>query len=569
MDIGTAVMLGLIQGITEWLPISSSGWAMIFMMELMDISADVAFRMVAYLHFGTLLAVVVRFKDDIHETIVERGVLFHFLVRSTIVTGVVGLPIYLILRNAFGEWQGELVTGGIGLLLILMGIALYFGSGGLGKRRIKDVNRTDEILAGAAQGLSLLPGISRSGSTIVALLLRGFHQEEALKISFLMSVPAVAGAVAGSLAMDLIGGEVIPIEPKYIALGILTAFISGYLMIDTFLKLARGVNFDIFCVLLGLLTIVFSGVVKEYENELFIIIAALICWIIMSRSLMIVRPYERGVVQRLGRYIKTVHPGPGIIIPFIDTCRYVDMRERVLEIPSKEMITKDNVGVTVDGVIYFEIVDECKVLFNVARFDFAIMNVAKSALRDMVGSMVLDELIASRDRINKELSQLLDEASEKWGVNTTRVELYRIDPSADVAEAMSYQMKAERTKRARIFEAEGIKLATILKAEGDKKAHVLGAEGKAYCITVKAKAERYKKITVAQGEATAIRDVFGAIHKGKPTKFLLNYEYLSALRKVADGVSTKLFLPLDFTRIAGGIAKKSTNGARDSSRKRI
>lgn len=562
-------MLGLIQGITEWLPISSSGWAMIFMMEVLDTPADVAFRMVAYLHFGTLIAVVVRFKDDIQKMLVERGVLFHFLIRSTIVTGVVGVPVYLILRDVFGKWQGDFVTGGIGILLVLMGIALYFGSGSLGNRRIEDIDRTDEIVSGAAQGLSLLPGISRSGSTLVALLLRGFHQEDALKISFLMSIPVVAGAVLGTLALDLIGGEVIPIEPKYIAVGVLTAFISGYLTIDTFLKFARGANFDMFCIVLGLMTILFSGVVKEYENELFVILAILLLWVIGTRAVMIIRPHERGTIERFGRYIKTIYPGLGLIIPFVDTCRFVDMRERTLEIPTKYMITKDNVGVTIDGIIYFEVVDECKVLYNVTRFDLAVIHIVQSSLRNLVGNMVLDELISSRDRINRELKQILDEASENWGVHITRIEIYRIVPPADVVEAMSHQMKSERTKRARIFEAEGIKLATILTAEGEKKGHILRAEGKAYCITVKAKAERYREIVVAEGEATAIRDVFGAIHKGNPTKFLLSYEYLGALRKVADGRSTKLFLPLDFTRIAGGISKKSTNGGVNEGRKKI
>ena len=289
-------------------------------------------------------------------------------------------------------------------------------------------------------------------------------------------------------------------------------------------------------------------------NQWVLIAAGIIAILLLIKAVQIIRPYERGVVERFGRYHRTLSSGLNYIAPGMEIVQRVDMRERVLEVPPQNLITKDNVGVTVDGVIYFEVVDECKVLYNVVKFDFAAIKLAQTSLRDLVGSMVLDEVLVSRDRINSELRHIMEEVSETWGVNTTRVEIHRIDPPRDIVEAMSRQMKAERTKRARIFEAEGIKRSTILTAEGEKQAHVLRAEAVAHAIEIEARAEKYREIAVAEGEATAIRDVFGAIHEGGPSRDLLDFKYLGTLEKIAEGKATKVFLPLEATKVLGGFA---------------
>lgn len=262
-----------------------------------------------------------------------------------------------------------------------------------------------------------------------------------------------------------------------------------------------------------------------------------------AMALRIIRPFEKGLVERLGKFVRTEDSGLAFIFPLIETIRKVDVRERVIDVPPQEVITMDNVLVTVDAVVYFQITDPFKVTYNIARFTVAALKLAQTNLRNVIGEMLLDQTLTSRNRINEQLRLVLDEATDKWGVKVTRVELQKIDPPKDITEAMSRQMKAERTKRAVILEAEGIKQAAILKADGEKQAEILRAEG-----------SRQAKILVAQGEAQAIENVYGAIHKGRPTNDLVAIKYLEALQKIADGKATKVFLPLEATGVLGSIA---------------
>ncbi len=266
-----------------------------------------------------------------------------------------------------------------------------------------------------------------------------------------------------------------------------------------------------------------------------------------------IRPYERACVERLGKYQRTVQPGLNFIVPFIERLIKVDMREQVVDVPPQEVITKDNATVTVDAIIYYEVTDPVKVLYNVAQFRLATIKLAQTNLRNVIGDMSLDESLTSRERINAKLRDVLDEATDKWGARATRVELQRIEPPSDVTEAMHRQMKAERERRAVVLEAEGVKSAAILKADGDKQSKILQAEGQAAAILKVAEADKFRLLTVAEGEAQAIERVYSAIHKGNPTKDLITIKYLEALAKMADGKATKLFVPYEASGVMGSI----------------
>lgn len=277
--------------------------------------------------------------------------------------------------------------------------------------------------------------------------------------------------------------------------------------------------------------------------EVLLVILAVVIFIFAATGLKIVRPWEKGLIERLGRYQRTVGSGLSLIIPFMEIIKKVDMREQVHDVPPQGVITKDNVVVEVDAVVYYEVTDPVKVKYNVANFYVAATKLAQTNLRNLIGDLALDESLTSREIINTQLRQILDDATDKWGVKVTRVELQRIEPPADVTEAMHRQMKAERERRAMILEAEGQKRSAILKAEGQAEA-----------IKKVADAEKYEKLTVAKGEAEAVETVYGAIHKGRPTNDLIAIKYLEALQKMADGQATKIFLPYEASGILGSIA---------------
>ena len=267
----------------------------------------------------------------------------------------------------------------------------------------------------------------------------------------------------------------------------------------------------------------------------------------------IVKQHEQGLVERFGKFKALRDPGLQFIVPFIEVIRRIDMREIVVDVPPQEVITKDNVVVTVDAVVYYQATDPKKLIYNVQNFVLAATKLAQTNLRNVIGDLQLDDALTSRDIINTQLRDILDEATDAWGTKVVRVEIQRIDPPVDVTEAMHRQMKAERVRRAVVTEAEGTKRSEILSAEGTKQSRILEAEGQAAAIREVADAERYQKETVAEGEGRAIERVYGAIHTGDPTADLIAIKYLEALGNIADGQATKIFLPMEMSGILGSV----------------
>ena len=255
MDIIQAVLLGILQGITEWLPISSSGQVVLSLIEFLNVNAEAAFSLAIALHIGTMLAVVVKYREDILDIFKKlswKDNLTRFIIVSTIFTGIIGIPVYFLLKSIFV--YGEFANALIGILLIITGIILYISKKiKLGNVGVSNLGYKEMAVAGAAQGISILPGISRSGTTIAAMLLMGVRQDIALKLSFIMSIPAVLGAVT----LDFAGGDFIvsTFGLTEIIIGIITAFIFGYLTMDILVKIAHKIRFDIFCILFGIIAI--------------------------------------------------------------------------------------------------------------------------------------------------------------------------------------------------------------------------------------------------------------------------------------------------------------------------
>jgi len=271
------------------------------------------------------------------------------------------------------------------------------------------------------------------------------------------------------------------------------------------------------------------------------------------RIFRILRPFERGLIERFGKYNREASPGLNIVIPGVERLIVVDMREQVIDVPPQEVITKDNVNITVDAVIYYEPTDPKKLVYNVGDFITAATKLAQTNLRNVVGDLELDAALTSRENINTQLKLILDEATDKWGTRVVRVEIQRVDPPQDVQDAMNKVMKAERDRRAAVTEAEGEKRAAILTAEGLRQSQILSAEGEAEALKAVADAQKYEKIAIADGESEAIQKVFDAIHKGDPTNDLIAIKYLESLEKVANGKATKIFLPADLSATLGSI----------------
>ena len=271
------------------------------------------------------------------------------------------------------------------------------------------------------------------------------------------------------------------------------------------------------------------------------------------RIFRILRPFEKGLIERFGKYNREATSGLNIVIPGIERLIVVDMREQVIDVPPQEVITKDNVTITVDAVIYYEPTDPKKLVYNVGDFITAATKLAQTNLRNVIGDLELDAALTSRETINTSLKIILDEATDKWGTRVVRVEIQRIDPPQDVQDAMNKVMKAERDRRAAVTEAEGEKRAAILTAEGERQSQILSAEGEAEALKAVADAQKYEKIAIADGESEAIQKVFDAIHKGDPTNDLIAIKYLESLEKVANGKATKIFLPADLSATLGSI----------------
>ncbi len=255
MDIFQAILLGILQGITEWLPISSSGQLMLSLVDFLGTEPQAAFSLAITLHLGTLFAVVVKYRKDVWNMVRNLSwgdKLTRFIIVSTVVTGVVGIPVYFLLKSIFV--YGDVTNGLVGILLIFTGISLYISRKvGAGKTDLNGLGYKEMAIAGAAQGIAILPGVSRSGTTVAAMLLTGIKQDVALKLSFIMSIPAVLGAVF----LDFTAGEsaVAGFGVTEVILGILFAFVFGYLTMDVLLKIAHKIRFDIFCIIFGLIAV--------------------------------------------------------------------------------------------------------------------------------------------------------------------------------------------------------------------------------------------------------------------------------------------------------------------------
>ncbi len=265
----------------------------------------------------------------------------------------------------------------------------------------------------------------------------------------------------------------------------------------------------------------------------------------IARAVRIVPQAVALIVERLGRYNTTMYAGLHFLIPFVDRVRAgVDLREQVVSFPPQPVITSDNLVVSIDTVIYFQVTDPKSATYEIANYITGIEQLTVTTLRNVIGSMDLEQTLTSRDQINGQLRGVLDEATGRWGIRVNRVELKAIDPPASVQGSMEQQMRAERDRRAAILTAEGVKQSQILTAEGEKQSSILRAEGQAQSAILK-----------AQGESKAITQVFDAIHRGDADPKLLAYQYLQMLPQIANGTSSKMWIvPTEFTAALSGIA---------------
>jgi regulator of protease activity HflC (stomatin/prohibitin superfamily) len=290
-------------------------------------------------------------------------------------------------------------------------------------------------------------------------------------------------------------------------------------------------------------------------------VVVIVALLFAARTVRIIPQARAGVVERLGRYSRTLEPGLTLVVPFVDRVRpLIDLREQVVAFQPQPVITEDNLVIQIDTVLYFTITDAKSATYEVANPLQAIEQLTVTTLRNVIGGLTLEQSLTSRENINAALRIVLDEATGKWGIRINRVEIKSVDPPATVQEAMEKQMRAERDRRATILTAEGVKQSQVLTAEGEKQAAVLRAEG-----------QRQAAILRAEGEAKAIATVFSAIHEGDPDRKLLSYQYLQMLPKLAEGDANKVFvIPSEFANAFAGIgdalkrAGELTTGGADS-----
>jgi regulator of protease activity HflC (stomatin/prohibitin superfamily) len=282
----------------------------------------------------------------------------------------------------------------------------------------------------------------------------------------------------------------------------------------------------------------------EIVIAVLVAVIALITVITVIRAVRIVPQQRMDVVERLGKYKRTLSPGLNLLVPFVDAVRTkVDMREQVVSFPPQPVITSDNLVVSIDTVLYFKVVDPVRATYEIANFLQAIEQLTVTTLRNVIGSLDLERALTSREEINRHLSGVLDETTGRWGVKVTRVEIKAIEPPPSIRDSMEKQMRAERDRRAAILTAEGLKQSQILTAEGEKQSAVLRADG-----------DRQARILTAEGQAKAIRTVFNAIHEANPSQKVLAYQYLQALPQIANGSANKVWIvPTELTRALEGM----------------
>jgi regulator of protease activity HflC (stomatin/prohibitin superfamily) len=285
----------------------------------------------------------------------------------------------------------------------------------------------------------------------------------------------------------------------------------------------------------------------------FLAVAAFVL-VAIARTIRIIPQARAGVIERFGRYQRTLSPGLALVVPFVDRLRpLLDLREQVVSFPPQPVITEDNLVVNIDTVIYFQVTDAKAATYEIANYIQAIEQLTVTTLRNVIGGIALEKTLTSRDHINTQLRGVLDDATGKWGIRVNRVELKAIDPPASIQESMEKQMRADREKRATVLNAEGVKQAQILEAEGAKQSAILRAEG-----------DRQSQIVRAEGQAKAIETVFGAIHAGDADPKLLAYQYLQMLPQIAQGDSNKLWLiPTEFSHALARFEAEFVNADRN------
>jgi regulator of protease activity HflC (stomatin/prohibitin superfamily) len=298
------------------------------------------------------------------------------------------------------------------------------------------------------------------------------------------------------------------------------------------------------------------------------IVVVAVLLILLVRTVRIVPQARAGVVERLGRYVRTQGPGVAILLPFVDRMRpLIDLREQVVSFPPQPVITSDNLTVAIDSVIYFQVTDPRAATYEIQNYIQAVEQLTITTLRNVVGALNLEETLTSRDSINTQLRGVLDEATGPWGIRVARVEIKAIDPPPSIQDAMEAQMRADRNKRAVILQAEGQRESAIKTAEGQKAAQILSAEGQKQSAILSAEADRQARILraegeraarylAAQGQAKAIETTFGAIHAAKPDPALLAYQYLQMLPQLAQGDANKMWIvPSEFSKALEGLGK--------------
>ncbi len=277
-----------------------------------------------------------------------------------------------------------------------------------------------------------------------------------------------------------------------------------------------------------------------------IAVVAVLVLVTLARTIRIVPQARAGVIERLGRYNRTLTPGLAIVVPFVDRLRpLIDLREQVVSFQPQPVITEDNLVVSIDTVLYFQVTDAKAATYEIANYIQGIEQLTVTTLRNVIGGLALEKTLTSRDEINNQLRGVLDEATGKWGIRVNRVEIKAIDPPTSIKDTMEKQMRADREKRAVILTAEGVKQSQILTAEGEKQSAILKAEG-----------QRQAMILQAEGQAKAIDTVFKAIHEGNPDPQLLAYQYLQMLPQIAQGDANKMWIiPSELTQALGKLGQ--------------
>ena len=298
-----------------------------------------------------------------------------------------------------------------------------------------------------------------------------------------------------------------------------------------------------------------------------LIVVLAVVVLVLLRSVRIVPQARAAVIERLGRYVRTQGPGLTVLVPFVDRMRpLMDLREQVVSFPPQPVITSDNLTVAIDTVIYFQVTDPRSATYEIQNYIQAVEQLTITTLRNVVGSLNLEQALTSRDAINTQLRVVLDEATGPWGIRVARVEIKAIDPPPSIQDAMEQQMRADRNKRALILTAEGQresaiktaegqKAAQILQAEGQKQGAILAAEADRQSRILRAEGERAARFLAAQGQAKAIETTFAAIHNAKPDPALLAYQYLQTLPQIAQGDANKMWIvPSEFSKALEGLS---------------